>query len=149
MFQSIIMGIACLFVGSACSKVVRIDSAFAPYIQVFEETSVKYGKPIKIDNLVMIFNTREEQYAGVCYKAGFYDFQNTPLIEINEYAWKILSEEQKLNLILHELGHCILNRDHTTESKDGRPASLMYPSVFFPNIFFPNYDYYMEELYNG
>lgn len=60
-------------------------------------------------------------YAGLCF------WSETPRrITINKYWWDGYDEYDREILIFHELGHCVLNRDHT-DSYDswGRPLSIM------------------------
>lgn len=50
-------------------------------------------------------------------------------------------------VMFHELGHCVLDRDHDETLIRGKPKSIMYP---YMNPVFPEYkkhrDYYVKEL---
>jgi len=62
--------------------------------------------------------------------------------------WNGVSDVQKEVLSHHELGHCILFRDHRSgrlESGDYR--SIMNPIIMGPTMYQANYEYYLNELY--
>lgn len=51
-------------------------------------------------------------------------------------------------LIEHELGHCLLNRDHVEEvDEDFHPISIMYPYHFSGGHYQDNHEYYLNELF--
>ena len=62
--------------------------------------------------------------------------------------WNSVSETQREQLAHHELGHCMLYRGHRTAVlSTGKPASLMYPSIFSSSTYMAGYDYYLSELF--
>lgn len=62
--------------------------------------------------------------------------------------WNSVSETQREQLAHHEFGHCMLYRGHRTALlTSGKPASLMYPSVFSATTYMNGYDYYLAELF--
>lgn len=85
---------------------------------------------------------------GSCTRGG--DF--TPKIMISEHYWSYMSDGEREMLIDHELGHCVLNREHDATwievNGDLVPKSLMYPYAFNESIFFNHYQYYMLELFH-
>lgn len=58
--------------------------------------------------------------------------------DANLYNW-----EFREILIFHEMGHCILGREHTEID------SLMRQFLFFDQEYAPNRDYYINELFSG
>lgn len=82
-------------------------------------------------------------------------------IVVDPTYWATASEEVRLQLVLHELGHCVLNRDHDERYtyffiEDGmltmrvrNPVSLMYPTVDVIMNFEMYKDYYIKELCEG
>ena len=70
------------------------------------------------------------------------------LVEISRKSWAWLSPTQKEILILHELGHCVLNRGHDDEVLPGMNAHLSIMSTYLlSSVNFENkYDYYIKEL---
>ncbi len=66
----------------------------------------------------------KDLFLGMCHYKEDYG------IRINAYAWPGLSEERRHNLIAHEMGHCLLGRDHVHAwYPDGCPTSIMAASL--------------------
>lgn len=123
-------------------KKARTNSIFLPYIESFSsEFNVKVSVPIVLKKL-------KDSQGGVCitYSSGYRE------IQINSTYWDYLMEEQKEQLLYHELGHCVLNRKHDTKlmPNSSCPNSIMYPYVFskydIKECYIPEYNHYMEEL---
>jgi hypothetical protein len=89
-------------------------------------------------------------------------------ITIDRKYWFRISENSKMEIFLHEVGHCILKRYHTNPKgsywhdlplsmgfikntgylKDGCPTSIMHPYVLDWYCFYKHRNYYIEELFN-
>ncbi len=132
-----------------CSNMVpfsyHINPDFMPYVKVFESIS---GIPVHID--IMYSDLTAKGWAGECakYSSGYRE------ILIDRATWNLLGSPGKEEEILHELGHCILNRDHdnffTVIGTDTIPESIMYFQVFGDwNYYTDNRDYYLRELIHG
>jgi Zn-dependent peptidase ImmA (M78 family) len=93
---------------------------FEPYVQAFKQDAKKFNLDISIVDLLIIFGNLNEDddneyfYLGICYTYT----DKTPLIRIDEAIWKTLDEVERKLLIYHELGHCILNKDHDDDSNN-------------------------------
>ena len=119
------------------------EAEFAAIINEFEQTCGK-----KVKSTVMFSEYLEEPAVGVCYMGAYAVFISL------DYWMHGSTAAERFNLIMHELGHCDLHRDHkpdlTVMEIDGVnqvvPESIMYPYVFtipdYPGI----KDYYMKEL---
>lgn len=122
----------------------KTDATFSAYIESFErEFSVNVSVPV-------IFNSLEANKAGVCYvwSDGYRE------IEINSKSWSSFSEEQKEQLIFHELGHCVFNLDHDDTKisyKQYCPNSVMRSYMFsqweIETCYVPENIHYMEVLH--
>lgn len=88
----------------------------------------------------------ENRWAGVCY---MYTVPQMRHIELNEESWDRLSDTSKYILVSHELGHCQLDREHSTEKYRGFPVSIMYPILLDEWIFSMLESEYMNELVTG
>lgn len=121
------------------------DKAFQPYKQKFELYSGvnTKGFPVYFANL-------NAGTAGICYRIRFLNgLFEWKYIEIDQEYWKSISEYQKINLMFHELGHCVLGRQHI-EWQDlvtVCPPSFMYGSVISTECIEKNYDLYLEEMF--
>lgn len=74
----------------------------------------------------------------------------TPTVTIDPVFWSHAPDDDKQELINHELGHCILGRSHRNDLlPNGQPASIMNAYHFSPKIINANKDYYINELVTG
>ena len=119
------------------------DPAFDSYVKAFSnEFKVRVSVPV-------IFNNIENNIAGVC--RIWYDGYRQ--IEINSKYWFSFSEEQKEQLIYHELGHCVFKLGHddsmlTTDKKcpNSIMRSFMFNAFEIDSCYIPKYEHYMEDL---
>lgn len=143
-----------LLFNAACAKIVdprstkNQDKAFTAYVRLFESM---YGK--STSNVSIGFAELEGSTVGRCkrWSNGFRE------IEIDPKYWnsKYTSEEEKIGLIFHELGHCELNRSHVEDIQyySGQyirgdvPRSLMYPYNFYSSFYSELESYYFAEMF--
>jgi Zn-dependent protease with chaperone function len=50
-------------------------------------------------------------------------------------------------VMFHELGHCVLLRDHVDVRQKFGPRSIMYPYLFEESTYLEHRDYYLRELF--
>jgi hypothetical protein len=128
-----------------------IDPAFAPYVKQFEDI---LGR--SIGDIPIQFGPQNGDVIGVCvvWNSAWRE------IKIDPNYWKdgAYDNDERMSLIFHELGHCVLNRGHlssmwTYTNNQGPwsvPVSFMNPYVFFSD--YPPYldlkSYYINELFH-
>jgi len=120
------------------------DSAFTNYIADFE---YYYGKDTSTRPIY--FGDLPRNQAGVCH---YFRVLSGPIlwgyIEVDREYWQVLSEYQKINLIFHELGHCVLGREHTpSNSVTVCPISMMDDTVTDTQCLEDNFQAYLEEMF--
>lgn len=135
-------------------KSLIVEKDFVQYVQKFESL---HGTKIK--DLHVTFATLDPSIAGLCETETIVEkkltgqtvITQTPKIRINRKYWSndlAYDNARREMLMFHELGHCILNRDHNEEVNIyGHPLSIMYPSVFSHNSYISNYSMYINELF--
>ncbi len=141
-----------LFMLSGCATVepgrysVAID--FEPYVMSFKYEAHKHGRPYHIKYLDVRFGATDEirDVVGTCTIGG-----STPQIVINEEYWMSATNATREILMYHELGHCVLYRQHSnaTSVVNGEiiPASVMNDFVI-DDWYYDRYrEYYMGELF--
>lgn len=124
-----------------------INPEFVEYVILFEN---EYGS--SIGDVSIGFNEQSENVIGVCKKMDDIYRQ----IEIDREYWETASKEAKMGLIFHELGHCVLDREHDSEyfkynglhMRGEVPASLMFPYNFYSSHYNELEDYYKYELFH-
>jgi SprT-like family len=95
---------------------------------------------------IIFSTTLERNIAGVClvYSTGYRE------IQISRQVWFNQSEEQREQLVYHELGHCVLNKGHDDTTMGECPNSIMRSISFndweIDNCYIPDYNHYMEDL---
>lgn len=105
---------------SACGSVYQVDSDFTPFTDEFNANA---GAK-KATNLIIEYGVTSHKSAGAtCYSEG------TPRIVVDRDTWSVMSDVSRREVIFHEMGHCVLGRDHTTDHlADNCPVSIMNPS---------------------
>ena len=91
-------------------------------------------------------NTLFEVYYSKVSTLGFCTEDNH--IQVNLFHWRKLSQLDKVWLVFHELGHCVLGLDHNTELNSlGYPKSIMYPIMFsMLKHYKQNHDEYINQM---
>lgn len=120
--------------------------SFAPYAERFQKTAAEQGVHVEIDNLVIQFgelsNPRQN---GLCELTAY----QTPTITIRQEIWDQMEDVDREELIFHEMGHCVLGREHTSvQTSDGIPESIMNPYRISNSIYETNREYYISELFH-
>jgi hypothetical protein len=112
------------------------------YVERFEELS-EGSIDAREAGLIVTFGDLEGAVAGICKTK---DGQSPTIIIDSEY-WADADEFFKENLMFHELGHCLLNRDHRNEWDDDGPVSIMN-SYLIPSFYEKSRESYIEELFS-
>ena len=124
-------------------SIVGVDPVFTSYVESFESNGISIG------GVSIGFGPTASNIAGVCtrWNNGFRE------IAINQNYWSTASEDARWGLIFHELGHCVLNREHVSTKHAYKnlsvPDSLMYPYNFFSSSYSELRYYYNYELFNS
>lgn len=131
-------------------KIVSIDSSLQPYVNDFVDEGRSEGVTIVIDNLSVRF---ADDIPGVAIgQCSMFDHGTvgTPSIIIERAYWDSHSEIAKKVVIFHELGHCVLFREHVWGwTASNIVASIMYYSIQYDSMYSNNWAYYMHELFHG
>lgn len=99
----------------SCQKEeTAIDAELLEYIEVFEREAERRGMEINVEALDVtahVMNIQESNVLGQCYTYS----DDSRQIIIDQDSWEELDELEKEFLIMHELGHCVLNRGHADD----------------------------------
>lgn len=126
-------------------KKKKSDQAFIKYINKFNSYSYKKSE------VPIVFDEIKGNSVGVCTKwsNGYRE------IGIDKEYWHSISEGQKEQLIFHELGHCVLDKDHNNNtiifSGVICPTSVMRSYAFnsyeINNCYNYDYNHYIKDLF--
>lgn len=155
-----------IFIAGSCEKeepfvpIYDVPDEFQPHVDQFIIEAKNRGLTLEIHNLIIKY---DEQIAStICGTCN----SNSPspniqkIISINPDAcWE--NDVQLETLIFHELGHCILGRNHTSEElPNGDPKSIMITndiSLYSPCVYdigggncnqLFKREYYLDELFD-
>lgn len=129
-----------------CGRPTREFGAYAHYVAEFETESARFGRGVVVDDLIIKTGMLEPHISADCTTGTFM----TPTIRLNERILGRVSDTTIKLALFHELGHCVLNRRHTTARRsNGRPASIMFPTNVFAPVFARDPEHYLKELFAG
>jgi hypothetical protein len=139
---------------SGCGPVgLKVDPEFAPYVQKFIQGAIDHNRVEFVQYLLVDFVPEIPSSQRGYVILGECDGMETPHreVHISKVEWIDLSPIEQEELIYHELGHCVLDREHTTDMfSNGMPVSMMYP---YMNVLDPWYvshkDYYWNEMFSN
>lgn len=145
-----------------------IDKEFQPYIQEFQYASLGAVNEKDFKRFTMGF--RDMDYSsstvGVCHPLAYE-------VDISRSWWHLnTSQSKRIELVFHELAHCVLRRGHTQKPigdswmhrwerfgfaigmfaekaklPDGCPSSFMHPYTLTEDCIDKHFSYYIEELF--
>lgn len=161
---------------SSCNKKAEysVDPRLEGYIQEFVNDGLNYGVQVQIKDFhhswvfKASFGDLPHGSIAVCStymesaNLGEFNLETTSVREIivSTRYWESLSEMTKKEVMYHELGHCSLDRSHTTGnslfslngSRFSAPTSIMSPSpvsLVNDQAYSTLKDYYLAELFGA
>lgn len=101
---------------------------FQPYVDSFQVAGHSQGYRFKGQKFNIFLSDRMpvRDWVGVCYP-GIRG--QTPVILIKRSYWMRSDNLHREQVVWHEMGHCILRREHKEDEIKGHPVSIMYPDV--------------------
>ena len=138
---SLYIVIIILLYGCSDDKAQVIPNEFRGYVDMFFDEGNQRGFNKSIDDFD--FNIQFGSLDGMMY--GQCSFENNT-ITIDREKWEILSEEQRVWLIFHELGHCLLGRQHKNRIMDNGECISIMKGV--ERNFTCSFNYYSEKWWS-
>lgn len=125
-----------------------IDSALDPILKSFEyETRIR-GIKVVDTNISMTFGLvragQKDNTVGYCV----IDPKGGVIIKIYTPAWKEMDDYQREDLVFHELGHCLIGRDHCSKINHEGPISIMNWRVLDGSYYKKHREDLVDELFN-
>jgi hypothetical protein len=164
MFKNVL--IVCVIILIGCSRendftpVLDVPGEFQPYIDSFVAAASERGHKITINNLIIAYDSSISN--AYCAYSNITTSRNNvqKIIYINPHIHCWQNNRQLETLLFHEMGHCILGREHDTSLlPNGDPKSIMIPgdvSLYAPCVYpiddscnqLYKRDYYLDELFD-
>ena len=146
-----------LFVLAGCGRgpTAAERAEFDPYFERFQSYSKEYGRDMSKDPQVdFLFQDLETDVVGACEQGPFH----SPRVLIDPESWRTKSDAGREAIVFHELGHCVLGRDHrdgTMNMSNGGglrvariPVSLMHLRGVPGALYSERKDEYLKELFS-
>lgn len=114
--------IALLAILSACGQRTVIDPVLAPYVSQFIQEGAARNVMVNTDNLVVEFSDDMDlNERGHCETV-----LKNKTVKILRSVWDGMAEGYRLQVVYHELGHCLLGRAHDNDTNSlGIANSIM------------------------
>lgn len=128
----------------------EVDSQLEEHVQLFER---EWGKDIdfKVEISTIPVENKEDKKAGVCYTWT----TGKKIVVIDTEFFATRTKTQIEQIVMHELGHCALNKDHDnttwTFERFILPNSVMRSYAFNRSEaeqYITHFHRYMDELFN-
>jgi hypothetical protein len=164
-FMSLIIGCCSTTPNSADD--MEANKELSKYLKSFKEDMGSRVKPSDMKRTGIRFGELEGSTMGLC---AYIPIWRHSVVTIDEDGWANYTEAQRMNLVYHELGHCVCGLGHSWEFggypeadddgisassneksgyfEDGCPASLMYPYVMGEECSKKHWAEYVKDLYN-
>lgn len=147
-----IVGVLLSVLLASCGRGVEgqvIDHGpFEKYVQKFSAYSQQYGRVATLQDSQVVIRFGDvggSKRTGICRHSVL----SLNEIILDENKWKHLSESSREALLLHEFGHCVMNREHNDEKERGRPKSLMNSILVDGSTFETYKETYLQELFSA
>lgn len=145
----VLFTIVCLF--SSCKKELEsnVPETAKHYVDSFLDDAIQYGFDIdrEMQNLDIIFTNIDDTLVdGKCDRS-------TNQILLDSVSWENNSDRLRKWLIYHELGHCILKREHSDVFFENGECKSIMASAMNSEICSTNFmsssweEYYIKELF--
>ena len=129
-------------IGCGKAQTQVVDSALQSYVDAFS----KAGKVVVTVDVV--FGDVPPNMVAKCH------IEDSTRVVVVGPQFQELSEPKRELVIFHELGHCVLNRTHTSATTfygdTPGPASIMFPSLFSDSqeqVYVNNRQSFINELF--
>jgi hypothetical protein len=124
---------------------------FDPYKRLFEAFADKYKTIIFADDVNFRFGDilcPKSQSASKHCAVAYCEY-STNTIVVDRTDWKSYKYYNREQAIFHEMGHCLLKRDHRNDlDSTCHPVSGMYWRMIDEQWYKDNREKYMEELFD-
>ncbi|MFW7381463.1 MAG: hypothetical protein ACOH5I_21825 [Oligoflexus sp.] len=127
------------------SGLYNVDPEFEPYVNYLADVALDYGARIDIENLSVelrdLGSADGWTTLGSCYNM----YEINPILVFDRRIWAKANETERRMLVLHEAGHCVLKRMHTSD----RHSLMHFTIKVSPSEFEANPWPYLDELFTN
>lgn len=120
-----------------------VQEEFKPYYSEFIDDLNLRNRRVSYSGIAIKFDKmKSSNNVGECH----YSYPKHT-VKINRTFWDVSSNTTKKIIIYHELGHCMLYKEHSEKLNSiNQPVSIMYPRVLYASVFLRDELQYINEL---
>ena len=128
----------------------KVHPGLLKYVETFKELCSTYKtdcskiSKFKIDLIDMSGFVKLYRMLGIKGTVIGHCWRDAKRIDINREYFDKSNSAQIEQLVLHELGHCVLNKEHTEETE----PSIMNPYSIYYNFYTHNYNELMNRFFS-
>ncbi|MBX2871187.1 MAG: hypothetical protein KTR30_03780 [Saprospiraceae bacterium] len=152
--RPLIYGTLCCWLGlSACEKEQaepsKVDEDLQPYFERFDVEARARGLDFSLEMEELeadILGIDQDGVLGQCH----YSDQAPNIVEVDDQFWARATDLEKEYVVFHELGHCVLGKDHNDDrNTDGTCSSIMQSGLTSCRVTYnsSNRESYLDELF--
>lgn len=125
---------------------VDVDPELQIYYSSFVAEALERGWEVDVSHVSGAFTELNGDAAGVCS----FSPSHANEITIDRSIWNSISGNLKELIMYHELGHCVLYRDHREAASNGTCLSIMRSGIggCFDNYNINTREAYLDELFD-
>ncbi len=133
--------------GRARARHFHIEG-FEAYVSLFKEQAKLHNRKLYMDDLIIRFKKipqdkkAKDTVLALCYMPQSLD--DIPTIDVDPKEWKEAGPIRRMILLFHEMGHCVLLRDHEDDY-----SSIMNSYLLAPTAYAVNEWVYIDELFHA
>jgi hypothetical protein len=117
----------------ACGRSVAPE--FQTYLTDFEADAKRFGRDVNTDSISISFgDTGSPNNGAICHTGS-------KEIIVQKALWDVDDDTERKIIVYHELGHCVLGLDHSTE------LGIMYPSRVPEVVYKLNPDSFLTKFF--
>lgn len=103
-------GMASEYVAPAAAPLPYIENTFVPYYETFLTQADKHHRVVDVTGLTIRTVPTIPNLGTIVVRA--YCYQKSRRVDVAATYWNTANDTCRQELIYHELGHCVLGRDH-------------------------------------
>lgn len=140
------------------SKKYEVPKQFEIYVKLFEKEANLHERSLVIDNLIMEFVEdygSDKDTIGQCTLYMVNDkVLRPPKVTFKKDYWEKASKLEQELLVFHELGHCVLFKDHNDDTffdehfNSHIPVSIMSSYIMWEAYYKYYRETYLQELFS-
>jgi hypothetical protein len=126
---------ALLLATTGCARVYQVSVGQAE-VELFYKEAQSHGRNLRDHDLIVRPGTLSGNTVGQCQTGG------VPTVTLDTTFWAQADAAEREVLVFHELGHCLLNLDHSDH------LAIMWPYLLTQSFYLAHRTALVDELFS-